>query len=133
VPATGRAATALLAASPPHPVHINVRANDDARDRINHASAAAIASGLALDDPAPGDGPAATAGLWLQLASYRSRQDAQALLQRALFEPTPPCRCNPKAASTACGPVPFEGRERAQQAADRLRRLLGVSALVIER
>jgi cell division septation protein DedD len=67
------------------------------------------------------------------LASYRSRQDAQALLQRALFEADTAVQVQPEGSVYRVWAGPFEGRERAQQAADRLRRLLGVSALVIER
>ncbi|HZF79775.1 MAG TPA: septal ring lytic transglycosylase RlpA family protein [Rubrivivax sp.] len=96
-------------------------------------SAAALASALAPDDPAPGEGPAATPGLWLQVASYRSRQDAQAMLQRALFEADTAVQVQPEGSVYRVWAGPFEGRERAQQAADRLRRLLGVSALMIER
>jgi rare lipoprotein A len=127
-------ATALLAASPAASMSTSTSApTTTPAIASTTASAAAIASGLALDDPAPGDGPAATAGLWLQLASYRSRQDAQALLQRALFEADTAVQVQPEGSVYRVWAGPFEGRERAQQAADRLRRLLGVSALVIER
>jgi rare lipoprotein A len=88
---------------------------------------------LPPDDPAPGDSPVAAAALWLQLASYRNRHDAQALLQRALFEADTAVQVQTEGSLYRVWAGPFEGREHAQQAADRLRRLLGVSALVIER
>jgi len=88
---------------------------------------------LPPDDPAPGEAPVAAAALWLQLASYRSRDDAQALLQRALFEADTAVQVQTEGSLYRVWAGPFEAREHAQLAADRLRRLLGVSALLIER
>lgn len=88
---------------------------------------------LAPDDPAPGDPLEAASGVWLQLGSYRSREAAHAMLQRALFEADVVVQVQPEGPQFRVLAGPFEGREQARQAADRLRRLLGVSALLIER
>lgn len=92
-----------------------------------------VAAVLPPDDPAPGDPPPVATGLWLQLGSYRSREAAQALLQRALFEADVAVQVQPEGSRYRVLAGPFEGREQAQQAADRLRRLIGVSALLLER
>ena len=82
---------------------------------------------------APGDPLVAASGLWLQLGSYRSREAAQTLLQRALFEAEVVVQVQPEGRQFRVMAGPFDGRDQARQAADRLRRLLGVSALLIER
>lgn len=88
---------------------------------------------LPPDDPAPGDPPPAATGLWLQLGSYRSREAAQLLLQRALFEADVAVQVEPEGPLFRVLAGPFEGHEQAQQAAERLRRLLGVAAQLIAR
>jgi rare lipoprotein A len=97
------------------------------------AATAAPPTGLPADDPAPGEMPTGT--LWLQLGAFSSREPAQQLLQRALFEADTAVQLSQ---DDAAGVVrvhagPFDSREQAQQAAARLRRALGIAPLLVER
>ena len=96
-------------------------------------SGSGAVAALPPDDPAPGDPASTVPGWWLQLGAYRSREAAQQLPQRALFEADVAVQLQPEGGLFRVLAGPFEGREQTQQAADRLRRLLGLSALFVER
>jgi rare lipoprotein A len=100
------------------------------------AAPAAAPGMLPTDDPAPGDAPVAAAGFWLQVGAFRQREGAAQLQQRLLRDD-----------EASLGGVavleeggwfrvqagPYATRTLAQEAADRLLRQTGRSALVIER
>ncbi len=90
---------------------------------------------LPPDDPAPGDSPAASAGLWLQIGAFRSRDGAEALQQRALRDTTalPGVAVFDEAGLFRVQAGPFGNRADALDAAERLRRVLGLAPVLVER
>ena len=104
-------------------------------------NAVAALPALALDDPPPGDAvPPGGAGFWLQLGAFRDRERALQLRQRvqqaspglgaglvvsvAVFDEDGLARVQTG---------PFASREQAQEAAERLRLQLGITAQLLER
>jgi len=91
---------------------------------------------LPPDDPAPGDVPVASPGLWLQLGAFRARDGAMQLQQQVM-----------RAADDAVWQVavfeedalfrvqagPYATRAEALDATERLRLRLGIAALLVER
>jgi len=91
---------------------------------------------LPPDDPAPGDAPMASPGLWLQLGAFRARDGAMQLQQHVM-----------RAADDAVWQVavfeedalfrvqagPYATRAEALDATERLRLRLGIAALLVER
>ena len=76
------------------------------------------------DDPAPGD-----TTLWLQLGSFNSRQAAQQLMQRALFEADVAALVAEEGGLYRVWVGPFDNRQQALQIAADLRRVLGVGSV----
>jgi len=112
------------------PVQVQRLTHDDIR------AGAGARPALPPDDPAPGEPVVAGTGLWLQLGAFRSRDGALLLQQRVL-----------RAADSAVTQVavfeedalyrvqagPYATRAEALDASERLRRGLGISALLVER
>ncbi len=115
------------------PVQVQRLTHDDIRA---FATAPGARPGLPPDDPAPGEPAVAGPGLWLQLGAFRARDGALELQQRVL-----------RAADNAVTQVavfeegalyrvqagPYATRAEALDASERLRRGLGLSALLVER
>jgi len=91
---------------------------------------------LPPDDPAPGEPALASAGLWLQLGAFRARDGAVSLQQRVMRAPDGAATQVAVFEEDAVFRVqagPYATRAEALDATERLRRHLGISALLIER
>ncbi len=101
--------------------------------------APAPAPAMAPDDGVPGDaGPpvTVTAGWWLQLGAFRTRAGAAQLQQRVLAQPDaalPGVAVFDEASWFRVQAGPWATRAEALDASDRLQRLLGLAALVVQR
>ena len=106
-------------------------------DDIRHGRWQTQLPAAMAEDPAPGDTPAATAGHWLQLGAFRTRDAAVQLQQRVLR--------NTEAATPPSVAVfeeegwfrvqagPYDNRAQALDAAERLRRTFGLAPVALER
>jgi rare lipoprotein A len=91
---------------------------------------------LSPDDPPPGERPTADAtGAWLQVAAFRTRDAAVALQQRLLRETAdlPGVALVEGGGWIRVQAGPYLTRAHAQQAGERLQRLYGFAAVVVQR
>ncbi len=101
------------------------------------AAPALVAPASAAPEPTPADAPptAAGPGLWLQLGAFRDRDNALQLQQRAqqALPPAPGVAVLDEDGVARVQAGPFATREAALQAAEGVRRLLGISAVLLAR
>lgn len=112
------------------PVQVQRLTHDDIR------AGAGARPVLPPDDPAPGEPAVAGPGLWLQLGAFRARDGALLLQQRVLREAGGAVTQVAVFEEDAVYRVqagPYTTRAGALDASERLRRHLGISALLVER
>ncbi|MDP1649413.1 MAG: septal ring lytic transglycosylase RlpA family protein [Rubrivivax sp.] len=112
------------------PVQVQRLTHDDIR------AGAGVARALPPDDPAPGEPALASPGLWLQLGAFRDRDGALWLQQRVLRDASGTVSQVAVFEEDALYRVqagPYATRAEALDATERLRRHLGISALLVER
>ena len=105
-------------------------------DEIRAGAGSSARRMLPPDDPAPGETAVAGPGLWLQLGAFRARDSAALLQQRVLREADGVVSQVAVFEEDALFRVqagPYATRTEALDATERLRRRLGITALVVER
>ena len=105
-------------------------------DEIRAGAGSGARRMLPPDDPAPGETAVAGPGLWLQLGAFRARDSAALLQQRVLREADGVVSQVAVFEEDALFRVqagPYATRTEALDVTERLRRRLGITALVVER